>query len=197
VLSNHDIPRHRTRFGGSEARARAAVVAFLAQRGTPVLYAGEELGLEDAVVPPERVVDPGGRDGCRAPVPWERAAPHGWSADAWLPFPPDAGERSAEALREDPASILHLYRRMLAARKASAALHLGDLEVLDGPDQALVWRRTAVDGSGDERIVAVCFGPDPVELSLAGTVEVASDGVGEGAPFDGTLRPDTTVVIRP
>jgi glycosidase len=35
-------------------------------RGTTFLYAGEELGLEDALVPARREVDPGGRDGCRA-----------------------------------------------------------------------------------------------------------------------------------
>ena len=63
--------RHRTRYG-SEARARAAAVLLLGLRGTPFLYAGEELGLEDAVVPAARVLDPGGRDGCRAPIPWER-----------------------------------------------------------------------------------------------------------------------------
>ena len=57
VFSNHDQPRIRTRLGGSEARARAALVMVLTLRGTPFLYAGEELGLEDAVVPPERVVE--------------------------------------------------------------------------------------------------------------------------------------------
>src|SRR5690606_27796041 len=134
VLSNHDTPRHRTRYGGSEARARVAAVALLTQRGTPFLYAGEELGLEDAAVPPERVVDPGGRDGCRAPVPWERAPGHGWGPDPWLPFPPEAAARSAEAQREDGGSILHLYQRLLAARRGSAALQVGDQELLDAPE---------------------------------------------------------------
>jgi alpha-glucosidase len=70
VLSNHDNPRHRTRYG-TEGRARAAAVLLLGLRGTPFLYAGEELGLADAEVPSERVLDPGGRDGCRAPLPWD------------------------------------------------------------------------------------------------------------------------------
>src|SRR4051812_40199590 len=52
VLSNHDTPRHRTRFESSEERARAAAVLLLTLRGTPYLYAGEELGLLDAEVPP-------------------------------------------------------------------------------------------------------------------------------------------------
>ena len=46
MLSNHDNVRHRSRYG-SEARARAALFLLLGLRGSPVLYAGEELGLED------------------------------------------------------------------------------------------------------------------------------------------------------
>jgi alpha-glucosidase len=199
VLSNHDLPRHRTRWGGSEARARAAAVAFLCQRGTPVLYAGEELGLEDAEVPEDRIVDPGGRDGCRAPIPWLSGDGHGWGPDPWLPFPPEASTRSHEAQVEDPTSVLHLYRRVLHARRASPALHLGDLEVLDTPEGVLAWRRRHVgaDGEADERTVAICFLPDAVAVPFTGVVELASDGVGEREPFDGVLRSDTAVVLRP
>jgi alpha-glucosidase len=50
VLSNHDVWRHRTRYGDSEARACAAAVLLLTLRGTPFLYAGEELGLAAAAV---------------------------------------------------------------------------------------------------------------------------------------------------
>jgi alpha-glucosidase len=194
VLSSHDIPRHRTRLGGSEARARAAAVVLLAQRGTPFVYAGEELGLEDAVVPPDRVVDPGGRDGCRAPVPWSVAPPHGWGPTPWLPFPPNAAERSAEAQRADPDSILHLYRRLLQARRDSPALSLGDQEVIEAPPGVLAWRRTTPDG--DARTVLVNMGADVAAIDLDGLVEVASDGEGEGAAFSGRLRVDTAVILR-
>jgi alpha-glucosidase len=194
VLSNHDIPRHRTRYGGSEARARAAAVVLLTQRGTPFLYAGEEMGHEDAIVPPDRIVDPGGRDGCRAPVPWTTAPPHGWGPKPWLPFPPEAAARSVEAARADPGSVLHLYRRLLQARRASPALSVGDQEVLDLAESVLAWRRTAPDG--DARTVLVNMGEDPVQLEVAGVVEVASDGVGEGSPFRGRLPGDTAVILR-
>jgi len=194
VLSNHDMPRHRTRYGGSEARARAAAVMLLAQRGTAFVYAGEELGLEDAEVPPERVVDPGGRDGCRAPIPWTAAEGHGWGPEPWLPFPPEAADRSVEAQRADPGSILHLYRRILAARRTSPALREGDQELLPNLGDVLVWRRHEGD---DQRTVAVNLGGQPAALELTGTVEVASDGRGEGAPFGGWLEPDTAVILRP
>ena len=194
VMSNHDVPRHRTRHGGSEARARVTAVALLTQRGTPFLYAGEELGLEDAEVPLDRIVDPGGRDGCRAPVPWTSEAGHGWGPEPWLPFPPDASARSAQAQRSDPGSILHLYRRLLAARRSSPALSIGDLELLDAPAGLLIWRRSH---AGDERTVVLNMTTAEVEVALAGTVEVASDGRGEGAPFTGTIGPERAVVLAP
>ena len=41
-----------------------------ALRGTPFIYQGQELGLPDAEIPPDRIVDVDGRDGERAPIPW-------------------------------------------------------------------------------------------------------------------------------
>lgn len=195
VLSNHDQKRHHTRYG-SEARARAAAILLLSLRGTPFLYMGEELGLEDAVVPEHRVVDPGGRDGCRAPMPWTDSADHGWPSAPWLPWPPDARERSVARQRADEASILHLYRRMLAARRGSDALRVGALELLDAPADVLAYRRRYGD---DERIVVLHFGPGCSEVRLPGPwyVEVASDGIDEGAAFDGELAGDRAVLLAP
>jgi alpha-glucosidase len=196
VLSNHDVPRHRTRYGGSESRARVAAVALLTHRGTPFLYAGEELGLLDAQVPPERVVDPGGRDGCRAPIPWTADAGHGWGTDPWLPFPPEAAQRSVAAQRADPTSVLHLYRRLLAARRASPALQVGTLRLEEPHGDVLVWHRHD-PATGDRRTTACNLGAGPVQLDLTGLVEVASDGRGEGAAFSGHLPAETAVVLRP
>jgi len=212
VLSNHDNPRHRTRCGGSEARARAAAVLLLTLRGTPFLYAGEELGLEDAVVPPERVVDPGGRDGCRAPIPWTPPAAGDDSDAMWLPWPPDASTRNAATLRDDPSSILHLYKRLLAARRASPALRRGTWAPLDvgDTDSVLAYERTDAE-TGDHRVVLVNFTAADVVLAAlmpvfrhervqntsgAWVVEVTSDGVGEGEPFTGRLLGDQAVVLR-
>jgi alpha-glucosidase len=193
VLSNHDVPRQRTRYGGAEARARAAPFLTLGLRGTPFVYAGEELGLLDAEVPDDRVVDPGGRDGCRAPIPWTAAPGHGWPDPAWLPLPPEAAERSVEAQRQDPASVLHLYRRLLAARRASPALQRGTFAWREAGPDVLAWERVADD---DVRIVAVNMGAQEALVPLEGIVEVASDGAGEGAPFAGRLPPDGAVVLR-
>ncbi|MHB1137468.1 MAG: alpha-amylase family glycosyl hydrolase [Microthrixaceae bacterium] len=168
LLSNHDNPRHRTRYG-TEARARAAAVLLLTLRGTPFLYMGEELGLEDAEIPADRVVDPGGRDGCRAPLPWTPAPGHGWPVDPWLPFTPDAARHSVEAESGDPTSMLSLYRDLLRLRRSVPALHRGTIELLDAPEGVVRWRRRVAPGSDDPGDVpstvevAVNFGDQPVD----------------------------------
>jgi alpha-glucosidase len=205
TLSNHDNVRHRTRYAASlaegrdsEPRARAAAVLLLTLRGTPFLYAGEELGLEDADVPPDRVVDPGGRDPCRAPIPWDPSPSHGWAGGArpWLPWPPEPHVRNAEIERGDPQSILHLYRRLILARRASPALRRGGCRLLPSPPDVLAYQRT--DGD-DRRAVLVNFASAPVDVELEGcwVVEVSSHGHGQGGRFDGRLAGDAAVVLRP
>jgi alpha-glucosidase len=189
VLSNHDQPRIRTRLGGSEARARAALVLLLTLRGTPFLYAGEELGLQDAEVPPERAVDPGGRDGCRAPIPWTTDADHGWPAEPWLPWPPEPARDSVQAERDDPTSMLGLCRDLLARRRASAALRGGTLRLVDdAPTGVLAYERAAAD---DRRRMWINFGPAPVPLPAGWRSELRTD------PADGPLADDAAAVMTP
>ncbi len=90
TLSNHDFPRHISRYsrdGDGEARARVAAVMLFALRGTPFIYYGEEIGMRDAAIPADRKRDPVGRDGCRSPMQWTDAPNGGFSssADTWLP----------------------------------------------------------------------------------------------------------------
>jgi alpha-glucosidase len=162
---------------------------LLTVRGTPFLYAGEELGLEDAHVPAERVVDPGGRDGCRAPIPWTADPGHGWPVDPWLPWPPEPGPRSVEAQHADPDSMLHLCRSVLALRRESPALHGGRLALLDdAPEGVLAYERTARD---DVRRVWLNFGPRAVAVPDGWAVDLATAGSGDELPADAAavLRP--------
>jgi len=203
VLSNHDVTRHRSRYG-SEARARAAAVMLLTLRGTPFLYMGEELGLEDAVVPDEAVVDPGGRDGCRAPMPWTREPDAGWGPSPWLPLPPDAAERSVEAQQGDPTSMLEHYRRLLALRHAEEALHSGSIEMLDAPEGVLRWRRVAPGAASGHDVIEVAVNFTDVAVPgaispgvvLGGTALPAADPA--GAALDPTtLGPDEARIVAP
>jgi len=200
VLSNHDNARHRTRYGGGADRARAAALLLLGLRGTPFVYAGEELGLSDAVVPPQRAVDPGGRDGCRAPIPWEPGPSHGWASDEpWLPWPPEADGADAATQEDDPGSFLQLYRHSLSVRRGSPALRLGAFRWLASPPGVLLWERTH---RGERTVVAVNFTDDPADLSghLHGDwrVAVASDSPARpGTRFAGTLGPVAALWLQP
>ena len=198
VLSNHDQPRHRTRYG-SEPRARAAAVMALTVRGTPFLYAGEELGLADAVVPPDRVVDPDGRDGCRAPIPWtpdgDDEIGHGWPTRPWLPFPANASTHAASSQIADASSMYWLYRRLLALRHDHDALRRGSIEVEPLAGTVIRYERRL----GESRIVvlvnvggaAVAW---PSDLAEA-TVLLSTDGA-RTAP-SGELGGDEAVVLEP
>jgi alpha-glucosidase len=135
VLSNHDVQRHVSRYGGGRrglARARAATLTMLGLPGSAYLYAGEELGLPQVDVPVESRQDPEwrrgdgrGRDGCRVPLPWSgRTQPYGFSspgaAAPWLPQPDYWGALSVAAQEDDPNSTLHFYRQILASRRELA-----------------------------------------------------------------------------
>ena len=157
VLSNHDVVRHVTRYGGGsvgERRARAAALLMLALPGGAYIYQGEELGLDEVTDLPDDVLqDPTfvrtggeerGRDGCRVPIPWSGdAPPFGFSASAepWLPQPSAWRRRTVEAATADPASMRSLYRNALRARSSSAALGDGELEWIESPDGVLAFAR--------------------------------------------------------
>ncbi|MFE5681334.1 glycoside hydrolase family 13 protein [Streptomyces erythrochromogenes] len=79
VLSNHDVVRHVTRYGGGAqglARARAAAMLMLSLPGSAYLYQGEELGLPEVTdLPPESRRDPAFRRGRRPQIPAPTGAP--------------------------------------------------------------------------------------------------------------------------
>jgi alpha-glucosidase len=156
VLSNHDVQRHATRYGGGEAglrRARAASLLMLALPGSAYLYQGEELGLPEVLDLPDEVrQDPsffrdngqeGLRDGCRVPLPWSGdRPPYGFGPGAsWLPQPPEWQRYTVEAQSGDPRSTLELYRSALRLRRELPGLGDGPLEWLDAPEGVLAFRR--------------------------------------------------------
>ena len=143
-------------------------------------------------MPNERRVDPGGRDGCRAPLPWEPGHCHGWPAAPWLPWPPDSDSRDATSQRANRRSMLHLYRDLLAARRASPALRRGTVRLRDAPEHVLAYERASGE---DRRLVLVNFGDQPVDVPLSEQwqVEVASAAQSDA----GSLPPHGAALLRP
>ena len=169
ALSNHDLSRHGTRYG--ERRSRLAALLLLSLRGTICLYAGEEIGMLDAAALDAPAQDRFGRDLQRTPMQWDASAGGGFSSGVpWLPLV-DPVTRNVADQSADPASILSLYRRLLALRRGSAALRLGSLQLIAGlPSDVLAWTRT----HAEERIVLVAnLGDAASEVDLSG---VAASG---------------------
>jgi alpha-glucosidase len=182
VLGNHDCPRIATRAGA--AQARVAAVLLLTLRGTPTLYYGDELGLTDVPVPPDRVRDPWarrvpgqGRDPVRTPMPWSDTEPNAGfcpeGVEPWLPLGPGAAASSVAAQERDPGSPLTLYRRLLALRRAEDALAVGDWEGLRAADGVLAYVRggrflVALNLTGEERALDLGGRAGRVVLSARG-----------------------------
>jgi alpha-glucosidase len=166
VLGNHDQSRVASRLGST--RARVAAMLLLTLRGTPTLYNGDELGLPDVDVPPDRIVDVAGRDTVRSPMPWSRDEPNaGFStAEPWLPMVAGAAALSVEAQRADPSSMLELHRRLLAARRASPALHAGSIELLDAPPGVVAFDRRQ---AGEQVRVLLNLTGEPATVTLEGS----------------------------
>jgi alpha-glucosidase len=177
VLSNHDRPRHGTRFAPAAQRdavAKAAAVLLLTLRGTPFMYYGEEIALGDVRVPRREVVDPPARhywplplwwnrDGCRAPMPWTGEPNGGFTTGRpWLRMAPDVATRNVAAQDADPGSVLSAYRALIALRGTLPALQVGSFRwVVRARDHVLAYRR---DAPGESVLVAINLGSEPVSV---------------------------------
>ncbi len=211
VLSNHDVVRHPTRYGGGEVgveRARAALLLMLALPGAAFLYQGEELGLPEVLDLPDEVLqDPTfvrtggkvrGRDGCRVPLPWnERGPSFGFSTvEAWLPQPYSWAELSVDAEGSDEESTLNLYRRAIGERAKLDALRSDTgLEWLDGPPCVVAFTRggrfcCVVNCSDDpQEIPSAALAVGPVVVTSFEVGSASAPGACAGDEDAGTLIP--------
>ncbi len=208
VLGNHDRPRVASRVG--RAQAANAAILLLTLRGTPTIYYGDELGMTNVSIPPDRVQDPLeknvpglgiGRDGCRTPMQWDASAHAGFSiAEPWLPVAPDFHSRNVKDERHDPASLLNLYRRLIRLRRLRPALAAGAYRaVAPTGDLLLFWREL-----GGERILVVLnLGDAPIAAEVGGAplrggVLVSSGADRDGERIDGRidLRANEGLVIE-
>jgi alpha-glucosidase len=202
--SNHDAGRFPTIWcDGDDRRIRAALMVLLTLRGTPILYYGDEIGMTQVEVPPERLRDPvgsrgwpddPGRDVARTPMQWTAERHGGFTADEvdpWLPMG-DTRSRNVADQRADRSSILHLCRDLIALRRGRPDLSAGAYSPIDAADPVWAWRR------GDGIIVAVNCSTEPADVELGpGTVLVGTDRRRDGERVEGpvALRSWEGVVI--
>jgi alpha-glucosidase len=171
VLGNHDQPRIASRVG--LAQARVAAILLLTLRGTPTLYYGDEIGMRNGVIAPEEFQDPQGknvgisRDPQRTPMQWSSTPEAGFTTGRpWLPLSIDYAEQNVEQQRVDPTSMLSLYRRLIALRRAEPALSVGTYTPAVADGDLLAYIREA---PGKRFLVVLNLGHQPGQFSLQAT----------------------------
>jgi alpha-glucosidase len=190
VLGNHDRARIASRVG--RPQARIAAMLLLTLRGTPTLYYGDEIGMRQVLIPPDRVRDPFeknvpgigvGRDGARTPMQWDTNDFAGFSTvEPWLPVSAEFRCENVESDRREPSSIFNLYRRLISTRRQQSALSRGSYRRILVQGDLLLYVRKF----GSERtLVALNLGCDAIATSLPwratfGTVLVSCFGDREG-----------------
>ncbi|HET7463619.1 MAG TPA: alpha-amylase family glycosyl hydrolase [Longimicrobium sp.] len=210
VLGNHDQHRIATRVG--PAQARVAAMLLLTVRGTPTLYYGDEIGMRDVPIPPDRVHDPLeknvpglglGRDPERTPMQWSAGPGAGFTTgEPWLPLAEDHAAVNVETERDDPGSILTLYRQLILLRQGEPALEVGRYEPVEASGSVLAYLRRSRAGESDF-LVALNLGSSPQTLPLSPETEGATvalsthlDRAGERAAGELRLRADEGVILR-
>ncbi|WP_375392697.1 alpha-amylase family glycosyl hydrolase, partial [uncultured Sphingomonas sp.] len=199
VIGSHDAARIAARVG--EAQARVAAMLLLTLRGTPTLYQGDELGIGEVTIPPDRIRDPRelrepglglGRDRSRTPMPWDTSPQAGFSSATatWLPLPDDWPARNVATQTADAGSMLRLYQALLRLRREYPALALGEMTLVEAADGVIAYERR----EGGERLsVALNLTAQARPLPFRGTVLLSTIGE-DGAD---QLRPNEGVILSP
>jgi alpha-glucosidase len=149
VIGGHDKKRIASKIG--QAQARNLAVLLFTLRGTPFLFAGDEIGMEQVEIPSDRVQDAFeklvsgyglNRDGERVPMRWTAGRHGGFTTgEPWLPMGDDVGSRNVDRMKADQQSLLWLYRRLLRLRREQRALVEGDYVPIRSRNDILVYRR--------------------------------------------------------
>jgi alpha-glucosidase len=188
VLGNHDRHRIATRIGPEQARVAALLLLTL--RGTPTIYQGEELGMENVPVPPNRIQDPFGfsspefgRDPARTPMQWDASLNAGFTiGEPWLPLEACATTRNVETERRDPHSMLMLYKDLIDLRRREPALTLGRYLAVETSGDVVAYAR---DWDQRQFLIVLNFGPKPVTFALPDEMTTGQISIGTNRGRDG------------
>jgi alpha-glucosidase len=195
TASNHDVGRLATRWcGGDERKARCALMLLLTMRGTPFLYYGDEIGLEEVEIQREDVRDPvgerfwpknKGRDPGRTPMAWSPEPGAGFSRPGvrpWLPYG-DHGACNVADQRGNEGSVLWFTKDLIALRKRSEELIGGSYETVATEGGLWAYRR------GARTLVALNLSDEPTRLEqLSGIVAISTDRSKDGDEFEGGIE---------
>lgn len=209
VLGNHDKSRIATRVGMKQARVAAMLLLTL--RGTPTMYYGDEIGMEDVEIPQDQVQDPQeknipgkglGRDPERTPMQWDDSTNAGFSnASPWLPVMKDYKEVNVKKQWDREDSMLSYYRRLIKLRQSEDVLKIGEHIPVYTEGNLLSYMRAL-----DERRILILlnlgdkeeeFEPDMSGSVFKGEILMSTDGEEKGESVEKSIRikPNTGLVI--
>jgi alpha-glucosidase len=207
VLGNHDRPRIASRVGLDQARVAAMLLLTL--RGTPTIYYGEEIGMQQVPIASEQIQDPLeknvpgqglGRDGARTPMQWDGRHNAGFSkGQPWLPLAEASAADNVEDQTKDGTSILNLYRRLIALRRATPALTVGSYRPLVASGDLLLFGR---EQERERILIGLNLGAQPTAVGFASNefvgrilVSTLGDRDGESIRRNLVLRGHEGVVV--
>lgn len=161
-VENHDNPRINSILGNETAKsAKAIAMTYLLLKGTPFIYQGQELGmnnfpftsiqqvdakdshnhyrlmLEEGVDPELalQITTHWTRDHARTPMQWTSAINGGFTTGKpWLAVNPDTATVNVAAEEADPDSVLQFYRRLIAFRKGELTFSEGSFDLILAAD---------------------------------------------------------------
>jgi alpha-glucosidase len=156
-LSNHDCTRMMSRyncFNEREGFQQMMLLLLLSLRGTPIIYYGEDIDMEEYRISKEEVKDPQGirfwpeikgRDGCRLPFPWDSKASNQGFNEGEKPWLPAKNTLTLDKAVADPNSTFHVLKEMLTIRKNYPALQIGNFREILIEGKCFVFERKTVN----------------------------------------------------
>ncbi|WP_159639756.1 alpha,alpha-phosphotrehalase [Erysipelothrix anatis] len=184
-LNNHDQPRSVSRFGNDQEypfeSATALATAMQLMRGMPYIFQGEEIGLPNAYfdsIDDYRDVESinyyeilrtsmsdnealeilrqRSRDNSRTPIPWDDTIHHGFTTGTpWLGLTKYPNVRTVADNLDNPKSVFHYYRKLIALRKTLRIIESGSItfEAMDHPELMIYTR----EYNGETIVVVINF----------------------------------------
>ena len=192
-IENHDHPRIISRYGSEKYRTESGkmlAAMYMLQRGTPFIYQGQEIGMTNMPLPeldmyrdvgthnsarflsrflPQKkvlsIIQASSRENARSPMQWDDGPNAGFTTGRpWFFVNGNYTEINVRAEEQDPDSLLHFYRRLIAFRKATPAVLRGDYREIYPRDRHFyVYERRYLD----QRLLVVCSFSDELQRFTA------------------------------
>ena len=156
ALSNHDLGRSLNRFWLSfrkQEKAKLQAVLLLTLKGTPFVYYGEEIGMENVAIKRSEIRDQygkmiwplfKGRDKFRTPMQWDDSLNGGFTTGKpWLPLHKNYLQVNVKNQAETNDSMLNVYKHLIGLRNKMPVLQHGEIQFIQSKQKGvLCYERT-------------------------------------------------------